>query len=410
MALRFNKLSGSNLRTLKSGQSVMEHGLVAKRLPNGDLIWRINVMVDGQRIHRAVGKESEGVTRTQAEEYLEKIKSDARVDRLNLPQGRKLHRTFADAVEDYLKRMEETGGRDLKNKTRNLRQHLVPFLGKDRLDKITEFRLRQYRKHRLDQGASHATINRDMAAFSHLMHRAASKAWRWIKPEDMPEIPKEREARKKITILSQDDRDSLLKAAKQDTDPKAWLFVMFGLNACMRHSEIVARRYDEIDFANCRIWINRAKAGEREQPITPALRDALKAQQALEDDKNGWIFPSLREPSKHPYRRDMRIAFARIVKAAGLNPSICTPHVMRHTGITQLVKAKTDIPTIQKISGHKTVAMVMHYIHVYGEHIDDAISALDTGSSNPVTHELHMPENDVDSNSDQIPEKASQVQ
>jgi len=40
----------------------------------------------------------------------------------------------------------------------------------------------------------------------------------------------------------------LLRAAVQDADPRAWLFVMFGLNAAMRHSEIVGRRYDEIDF------------------------------------------------------------------------------------------------------------------------------------------------------------------
>jgi integrase len=34
-------------------------------------------------------------------------------------------------------------------------------------------------------------------------------------------------------------------------------------------------RYDQIDFDTRRIFIPVAKAGEREQPITPALADAL---------------------------------------------------------------------------------------------------------------------------------------
>jgi site-specific recombinase XerD len=38
------------------------------------------------------------------------------------------------------------------------------------------------------------------------------------------------------------------------------------------------------------------------------------------------------------------------VKAAGLDPELITPHVMRHTAITKLVQAGADLPTIQRIS------------------------------------------------------------
>jgi integrase len=60
--------------------------------------------------------------------------------------------------------------------------------------------------------------------------------------------------------------------------------------------------------------------------------------------------------------------FAQAVAAAGLEAEI-TPHVMRHTAITALVQAGVDLPTIQRISGHKTLAMVMRYSHVHGLHI-----------------------------------------
>jgi integrase len=396
MSLKFQRLTRPAVRILRAGERICEHGITAEKHLNGDVRYSIGIMVDGQRIHRVIGRESEGVTREQAERYIEKARTESREERLDLPQGRKLYRSFSEAAEDYLNRLESTDGKNLENKKHHLNKRLVPALGSERLDKITTFRLNQYRKTRRGEGATEATINREMATFSHLMRKASSKDWRWIKPDAVPQIPKVREARKKIRILSVDQRQRLLTAAANDIDPHIYLFVMFGLNSSMRHGEIVCRRFDEIDFDHCRIWIDRAKAGEREQPITLGLRDALLKCRDQAEDPDGWIFPVTRCDAKTPYRRDMRGPFARIVTAAGLNPRECTPHVMRHTAISALVMARTDIPTIQKISGHKTTSMVLHYVHLFGEHIDEAIRCLDLAIPDQVTPKLHTAHNDYD--------------
>jgi integrase len=389
MALRFARLTRPEIRALQAGQRITEYGITAERLNTGDVRYSVNVMVDGQRVHRVIGRESEGVTREQAERAIEKFRTDARSDRLDLPQGRKVHRTFAQAAEDYLSRLEATDGKDLANKRRHLRAYLVPALGTERLDKISEFRLKQYRRIRTNAGAKPATINRELSTLSHVFHRAASKGWGWMGKDDIPDIPKEKETRKKIRILTSEERTRLVQAAVADQDGRLWLFVLFGLNACMRHGEILRRRYDEIDWENCRIWIDKAKAGEREQPITPSLRDALARQRQGEADANGWIFPSAWKNSNQPYRKSMEDGFRRAVIRAGLNPKTCTPHIMRHTAITALVKNKTDVPTIQKISGHKTPAMVLHYVHIFGEYIDNEMSVLDVGIPDTITPELH---------------------
>jgi hypothetical protein len=57
----------------------------------------------------------------------------------------------------------------------------------------------------------------------------------------------------------------------------------------------------------------------------------------------------------------------------------------------RLVKAGVDLPTFQKISGHKALAMARQHTHVYGIHIDDAISALDMDFSEALTSEAHTP-------------------
>ena len=138
----------------------------------------------------------------------------------------------------------------------------------------------------------------------------------------------------------------------------------------MRHGEIMAARWDQLDMANRRLFIPDAKAGEREQPITPELAELLAREREMRDDREGWIFPSPHSDSAAGHRARMDRPFREAVKAAGLDPDAITPHVMRHTAITKLVQAGVDLPTVQRISGHKTLAMVLRYTHVHGRHIE----------------------------------------
>jgi site-specific recombinase XerD len=76
-------------------------------------------------------------------------------------------------------------------------------------------------------------------------------------------------------------------------------------------------------------------------------------------------------------RRRIGHAFLRTVIAAGLNAQQVVRHTLRHTAITHLVQAGVDLPTVKRISGHKTLAMVERYAHQSGTHIADALEKLD---------------------------------
>lgn len=386
-----DRINRTVVRGLAKGEKATARGVTAQRLKDGDVRYSVQIMVDGERIARVIGRESEGVTPTQCEQFIENARTKAREDRLNLPSGRKLSMSFKEAAPKYLKRLEDEGGKDLVNKRRHIEQQLVPYFGTRRLDGITEFALKQFRKEKLAEGLSEATVNRYMATLRHMLNRAASRQWKWIKPDKVPEFDLAKEARKPIRILSAQQSARLMKAAAEDEDPDIELFCAFALGAAMRHSEILERRFDEVDFFSNRVWINKAKAGEREQPITTTLAMAIQRHRELqpEDRRNSWIFPARDKRAKSPHRLSMDAQFARVVKAAGLDPKQVTPHILRHTAITRLVKAKVDIPTIQKISGHKSYRMVLHYTHVHGQHIDDAIAALDAPiPSCAITNEL----------------------
>ena len=74
---------------------------------------------------------------------------------------------------------------------------------------------------------------------------------------------------------------------------------------------------------------------------------------------------------------NIRKPFRRVVEAAGLDPEQVVRHTLRHTAIAHLVQAGVDLPTGERISGHKTLAMVERYAHANGEHIQAAMDHLD---------------------------------
>ena len=224
-----------------------------------------------------------------------------------------------------------------------------------------------------------------MSTLSHFLNRCLS--WKWIKAK--PAIPKGVETRKKIVTLTAADQEKLLAAAIGDQDPYTWLFVIIAMRTGMRHSEIIRVRWDEIDFENRRIYIGKAKAGQREQPMPTSLAEKLKAERNQRTDQEGWLFPTNRKDAKEPHRSTMAEQFRRAVERAKLDPKKVTPHVLRHTAITALVKAGVDLPTIQKVSGHKTLATVLRHTHISDDHIDQSVAKLDTAFPDELTPELH---------------------
>jgi integrase len=386
MARDFNKLNRLSIRKLPPAGKITEHGITFERIANGDGVFSVNVMADGHRIHRVIGRESEGVTRTQAEEFIEKVRSEARDGRLSLPRGRKTQFSFAESAKKYLDRLEETNGKNLIAKRRQIQLYLTPFFGSQRLDSISTFTVDRYKRRRGDTGASNGTINLELATLSHLFNSAIE--WGWLKSRPC-KIRLFAKSQGRIVALTDDQADALLRAAVADDDPQCWLFVAFGLNTAMRHREILRARFDWLDFDKLRLFIPQAKGGRREQPITPQLADILRREKESRADKQGWIFPSPRPTTSMVGHRDrMSKPFQNAVRRAGLDPTMVTPHVMRHTAITKLVQANVDLPTIQTISGHKTIAMVLRYTHVHGSHIDKAAAAIGRAIPEPSANEI----------------------
>jgi integrase len=381
------KITRPNMRALKVGARLNEQGITFERLANGDGAFFVNVMVDGTRIHRSLGRESEGVTRTTAEEFIGTVKRDAREGRLNLPKRRKIQFTFGAAVPLYVERLRQEGGKEIATKQQRLEQYLLPFFGDVQLSRVSSFDVERYKKIRLEQPIRSrkklrpgealptnrcATVNRELATLSHMFNKATE--WGWI--DRVPaKLRKLKEDKGRIVYLTSDQAEALLEAAKTDQNRQTYPFILIGLRTGMRKSEILSIRREHVDLATRTIYLPQAKAGARTQPISADLAAFLEGYLETLPKGTPWLFPSVAADEGHTV--DVRKAFIRAVVGAGLDPKQIVRHTLRHTAITHLVQAGVDLPTVKRISGHKTMAMVERYSHQSGAHIAAAMDKLD---------------------------------
>lgn len=361
------------VRSLAPGESIFENGIKYTKLPNGDGRFSINLMVDGRRIQRALGKESEGVTRSDAELFIEQMRTESRQNRYNLPQGRKLAMSFEEVSQKYLERLKQIGDADLKKKESRLKLHLLPFFSGRPLNQIKNFDIQRFVHTRSESGAKNSTINRELAVLSHLTNRAIE--WGWI-PERPFEIKLLKEDKVKDAYLLPDECEALLKAAKVHSR-ELYLFVKIGLSTGMRLSNILSIEIENIDFKTHYIYLPKTKNGAHDQPITSELAEYLAFYLKNYCTKTQkWLFPSNNSSTGH--RVCIRESFRTAVKNAGLNPDIIVRHTLRHTVVSTLVQRGVDNHTIMDITGHRTEEMIRRYSHRDKAHVKNALNKLES--------------------------------
>ena len=113
----------------------------------------------------------------------------------------------------------------------------------------------------------------ELATLSHIFTKAVD--WKWL--DHLPCRPKKLdEPEGRIFALSADECEALMAEAVASGDADLW-FVAVALNTGMRHSEILAARWDQLDLDRRRLFVSVAKAGQRSQPLTEELVNILPA-------------------------------------------------------------------------------------------------------------------------------------
>jgi integrase len=367
-----HSITAKKITALLPGESLSGEGIEVRKSEN-ETTYYCSFMENGIRVRNLLGKATQGYNLSRARDAVASARAKLADPENTESYSKVVPMTFEAASDKYLRMLESINGNSIKQKRQQLRDHLIPFFKGKLLNGISTFSVEEYKASRRKAGAASGTVNSELAVLMHLY----SSFVEWGFTKVCPFVCKKLKVdNRRIVRFSNQECSDLLVAAKLDADPMIWLFVLIGLNTGMRHQEILAIRYDQIDFETLRIYIPEAKAGSRSQPISPNVQNALKQAREEATDKVGWVFNGLGKTGR---RDSMKSQFRRVVAQIGLPTDKYTPHVMRHTAITRLAELGTSAEKIRAISGHKSLAMVQRYTHLSDSVVDSALASASIG-------------------------------
>ena len=230
---------------------------------------------------------------------------------------------------------------------------LLPFWGEVSIGRITKSQANEYRQYRHESKAnlSDTTINRDLEALRHILFWAVDEGL--LRANPLSRVPLVRPRRKPRIVLSLAEEEKLLAAAA----PHLRAIAIASLDSGMRRGEILAQRWEHVDFDRRLLSVTHSKTagGEgREIPLTGRLLDLLTGQRQDE----GFVFTFKGAPVKK-----IKTAWKAAIRRAGIR--YLRFHDLRHSFNTRLMEAGIVADVRRSLMGHSTGADVNAiYTHI----------------------------------------------
>ncbi len=309
--------------------------------------------------------------------------------------------SLVDYLTQFLEDLEVTKNRSPRT-IRNYRFYLgrfVAFAGKTAPEEIDEDLVHRFRLHlrRLRDGSEPlkiTTLNYHLIALRVFLRFLARRGLKVMPSE---QIDLGRQPERQISFLDADEVERLLEAPlslssrvprsgiegsrhKEQTRlrDKAILETLFSTG--LRVSELVGLKRDLIKSKTDELSV-RGKGGKiRMVFLSEQARQHLKKYLDARDDIEPYLF--IRHDRAAADRKIHAALTPRSVqrminfygKVAGITKPI-TPHTMRHSFATDLLRNGADLRAVQALLGHASVATTQIYTHVSDAHLREVYQA-----------------------------------
>ncbi|MFI5348571.1 MAG: tyrosine-type recombinase/integrase [Elusimicrobiota bacterium] len=300
-------------------------------------------------------REPAGATKTLAHDALVKRLDEIIRGRFSLPKTSK-----AITVQEMIDRYRE---KHMKGKRGNgapvVLRRLEREFGHLPLTQLTVEEIQGF-MNTITTASSVSNANRYHDVFRSLLYKAID--WGYHPgPNPLKKVPRGKPKKHRLRFLSPEEMRALIPRCSSRILP----IVTCALYAGMRRGELL-----DLDWSNVRldrgiIYILESKSDEaRELPIPPTLRKLFLS---LGPKESGNVFnlPPI----------TLRRHFLRALKKADIQGFRF--HDLRHTYASYHVMKNHDLPTLQKLLGHKSPMMTQRYAHLADAHLRESVNNLD---------------------------------
>lgn len=237
--------------------------------------------------------------------------------------------------------------------------NLIRFLGNKPLKNITYLELERFKNHRA-KTVSKTSANMEIRTIKAILNFAVRSGF--IANNPAIDIKQFKLPEKEKLSFSQPDLEKLFNAI---TDPLIGRIALFGLNTGCRLSEILNIQIKDINYDEKYIIIRnkadfKTKTGKiRLIPFSEGTERLVMPLKGKSGDRYLFSF-------KGPFRLNRDFVsqkFKKYLRAAGL-PEKFHFHCLRHTFITNLIKAGAPINFVKELAGHSDIQTTMGYVHI----------------------------------------------
>ncbi len=196
-----------------------------------------------------------------------------------------------------------------------------------------------------------------------------------INHNPMSNINTPKKAKTLPKVLSEEEINKLLDInLKTDFDyrNKAMLELMY--SSGLRVSELINLNVNDVDLTNSLVRIFGKGSKERIIPLNDYAREALNNYisnhrfNLFKNGENNYLFLN------NHGNKMTRQGFFKILKKLALEKNIKTelsPHTIRHSFATHLLKHGADLRSIQELLGHSDISATQIYTHISNEKLKE---------------------------------------
>lgn len=190
---------------------------------------------------------------------------------------------------------------------------------------------------------------------------------------DVPRIPQRASLPRSLTI---DEVVAVFDAARSLGPDKALLVHLYAYAALRRDEARTLRWPDLEDGAQ---WVRFHEKGGQ-QRVVPLHVEARRAAMvwSVACASPHWVFPSPLKPHQPVCRATVNKWFQRVADDAGV---YVTPHMLRHSAATELLRAGRSLAEVMDLLGHKSLSSTTRYVRSRPQHVADAVSTLPWSAS-----------------------------
>lgn len=282
--------------------------------------------------------------------------------------------------QQFLESLEIERGRSLNTIT-NYDRYLKRFLefsGVTEPKQITDELIRKYR----------IWLNRQPALAGETLHKRTQNYYlialraflKYLARREITSLPPDRielaktEARD-LDLITHEELKRLMAASDGEDlasmRDKAMLELLFSTG--LRVSELASLSRD-LDLSNDEFSIRGKGSKVRVVFLSDKAKEVTKKYLSKRKDIDNALFINL-SPSKDKTNEDKRLtprSIERIVKKyaikAGISKKV-TPHIIRHSFATDLLRNGADIRAVQMLLGHSNISTTQVYTHVTDKHL-----------------------------------------